>query len=262
MKLDPRGSTVLGEDRRRHLARVQQSVASDGRDQRRPIPLRHPGEFHHGRRRNRDQARDRMGRVPFDGAAVTFEADQFAASRRTGWSVVVEGVARVVPYDDVGRLGANFPTPIVKVPGVRVFEIVPFKVTGRSVEPDLRGERGDLAAGRWPEAAGESPEVDPHLGRDAAGALSSALGSTLGDLSSEIADTDNPVFRKTLLERRRLLESVAAELRLPTPPDSTPVSIRVKCQSSPLLESQGRPALCPKAMKIAQSPCTCSISNA
>ncbi len=28
-----------------------------------------------------------------DGAAVTFEADQFAASRRTGWSVVVEGVS-------------------------------------------------------------------------------------------------------------------------------------------------------------------------
>ena len=99
----------------------------------------------------------------------------------------------------------------MKVPGVRVFEIVPFKVSGRSVEPDLRGEQGDLAAGRWPEA-GESPEVDLHLGRDAAEVLSSALRSTLGDLSSEIADTDNPVFRKTLLERRRLLETVAARL--------------------------------------------------
>ena len=46
-----------------------------------------------------------------DGAAVTFEADQFAASRRTGWSVVVEGVARAVPYDDVARLGPTSRPP-------------------------------------------------------------------------------------------------------------------------------------------------------
>ena len=68
----------------------------------------------------------------------------------------------------------------------------------------------------WPRGhgaeAGESREVDLHLGKDAAEVLSSALRSTLGDLSQEIADTDNPVFRKTLLERRRLLETIAARL--------------------------------------------------
>ena len=36
-----------------------------------------------------------------DGSAVTFEADHVEASPRTGWSVVVEGIARIVPYDDV-----------------------------------------------------------------------------------------------------------------------------------------------------------------
>ena len=126
---------------------------------------------------------------------------------------MVEGVARAVPYDDVARLGANLPNPIVTVPGVRVFEIVPFKVTGRVVEPDLRGERRELAA-ESPEGPDEPPEMDLHLGLDAAEALSSALRSALGDLSSEIADTDNAAFRRTLLERRRLLEHIAAQLTI------------------------------------------------
>ena len=58
---------------------------------------------------------------------------------------MVEGVARVVPYEDAARLGANLPTSMVAAPGVRVFEIVPYKVTGRAVEPDVRGELSDLA---------------------------------------------------------------------------------------------------------------------
>jgi hypothetical protein len=35
------------------------------------------------------------------------------------------------------HLGANLPSPMVAAPGVRVFEIVPFKVIGRAVEPDF-----------------------------------------------------------------------------------------------------------------------------
>ena len=72
---------------------------------------------------------------------MTFETDEAMASQRSGWSVVVEGVARGVPYEEVARLGTNLPMPIVTAPGVRVFEIIPFKVTGRAVEPDLRGEQ-------------------------------------------------------------------------------------------------------------------------
>ena len=148
-----------------------------------------------------------------NGAAVTFEADQAAASRHSGWSVVVEGIARIVPYDDVARLGANLPTPIVSVPGVRVFEIVPFKVTGRAVEPDLRGDRSDPVAGLL-KGEGERPQ-DLHLECDAAEALSSVLRSVLSDLSSEIAGarTMRPsggrcssvaVYSKVLRRRSRL----------------------------------------------------------
>ena len=141
---------------------------------------------------------------------VTFETDEAVASRRSGWSVVVEGVARAVPYDDVARLGVNLPTPIVTVPGVRVFEIVPFKVTGRMVEPDQGGEDSQPDAGSSKHAR-EQPR-NLLLGQNAAEELASILRSVLGDLSSEIADTDNPAFRRGLLERRRVLEGIAAQL--------------------------------------------------
>jgi nitroimidazol reductase NimA-like FMN-containing flavoprotein (pyridoxamine 5'-phosphate oxidase superfamily) len=96
-----------------------------------------------------------------DGAAVTFETDQAAAARCSGWSVVVEGVAHLVPYDDVGRLGDNLPTPMVTEPGVRVFEIVPFKITGRTVEPTF-GVKG-LPMLRRPTFPGSSPRQTRRL---------------------------------------------------------------------------------------------------
>ena len=218
MKLDPRGSTVLGEDAcRRRLAREAAAngigrVAINGDRSPYVIPVNFTvveGGI---------VIRLGTGWAAFhlNGAAVTFESDQATASRHSGWSVVVEGVARIVPYDDVARLGANLPTPIVSVPGVRVFEIVPFKVTGRAVEPDLRGDRSDPVAG-LPKGEGEPPR-DLHLGGDAAEALSSVLRSVLSDLSSEIADTDNAAFRRTLLERRRLLEGIAAQLTIADAP--------------------------------------------
>jgi hypothetical protein len=145
-----------------------------------------------------------------DGAAVTFEADEVSARRRTGWSVVVEGVARVIPYDDVGRVSSNFPTPIVTSSGISVFEIIPFKVTGRGVEPDIRGEQHDLVAGA-PDHADE-PTKALSLGREAAEELATVLRSVLGDLSAEIADTGNANFRRELRETRRLLDGIAAQL--------------------------------------------------
>ena len=196
MKLDPRGSTVLGEDVcRSHLAREAAAngigrVAINGNRSPYVIPVNFTvveGGI---------VIRLGTGWAAFhlDGAAVTFETDQAMASRHSGWSVVVEGVARIVPDDDVARLGANLPTPIVSVPGVRVFEIVPYKVSGRVVEPDLRGDRGDPDAGL--SEGGSEPPGDVHLGCDAAKELSSVLRSVLSDLSSEIADTDNAALPK------------------------------------------------------------------
>ncbi len=45
-----------------------------------------------------------------------------------------------------------------------------------------------------------------------AGELRDLLDGALGDLSSEIADTDNPGYRVTLKERRTHLQSVRARL--------------------------------------------------
>ncbi len=145
-----------------------------------------------------------------DGSAVTFETDQAVASERSGWSVVVEGVARVVPYDDVGRLGANLPTPMVAMPGVRVFEIVPFKVTGRAVEPDLWSEGGELPIDD-PETKGDRAS-NLRLTPEGAAELASTLLSAHWDVNSKLATTDDPIVRESLLERRRLLEGLAAQL--------------------------------------------------
>jgi hypothetical protein len=212
VKLDQRGSAVLGEDAcRRHLAREAAAngvgrVAINGERSPHVIPVNFTvvdGGI---------VIRLGTGWAAFhlDGSAVTFETDQAVASQHSGWSVVVEGVARVVPYDDVARLGANLPTPMVTVPGVQVFEIVPFKVTGRVVEPDLRSEGRDLAT-HISEVKGEQAST-LRLTPDGADELASVLQSAHWDVNSKIANTDDPVVRKTLLKRCRLLEGLSVQL--------------------------------------------------
>ncbi len=212
MKLDQRGSAILGEDAcRDHLAHEADAegvgrLAVNGDQSPYVIPVNFtvvdgailirlgPGwaAFH------------------LDGSAVTFEADQAKASQHSGWSVVVEGFAHVVTYDDIGRLGANLPNPIVTVPGVRVFEIVPFKVTGRAVEPDLRDEPRGLTTDSPDEV--ESKPSSLRLTPESARELAVTLQSAHWDVDSKIADTADPVARETLLERRRLLEGLATQL--------------------------------------------------
>ena len=212
MKLDQRGSAVLGEDAcRRYLAREAAAsgvgrVAVNGERSPYVIPVNFtvvdggivirlgPGwaAFH------------------LDGSAVTFEADQAEVTQRSGWSVVVEGVAHVVTYDDIGRLGANLPTPMVTLPGVRVFEIVPFKVSGRAVEPDLRDEPRDLAGRHsWrKEDASEQLRLTPDGARELASVLQSALRCQL-EVSKHRRSRPADVMS---LERRRLLEGLSAQL--------------------------------------------------
>jgi hypothetical protein len=212
MKLDPRGSAVLGMDEcRRHLTTAAASsgtgrLAVNGSRSPYVIPVNFTvvgGGI---------VVRLGTGLAAFhlNGASVTFETDQVAKTGHSAWSVVVEGVAREMPYDEVARLGENLPTPIVTVPGVRVFEIMPFKVTGRAVEPDLRGERRDLVTGTVVPSEEQAKAL--HLEPRATGELASLLRSVLGDLSSEIADTDNASYRRALLERRRVIADIAAQL--------------------------------------------------
>jgi pyridoxamine 5'-phosphate oxidase-like protein len=215
MKLDLRGSSVLGEDEcRRHLERA---AASSGVGRLALNTSRSPYVIPVNFTVIGGGVVVRLGpgwaAFHLNGVPVTFETDRVAEPRHSAWSVVVEGVAREIPYDEVARLGANLPTPIVTMPGVRVFEIMPFKVTGRAIEPDLRGERRDFVTGT--PAPSEEPSKTLLLSPEATGELCSLLRSVLGDLSTEIADTDNASYRRALLERRRVIEEIAGQV-LPT----------------------------------------------
>ncbi|NMO89430.1 hypothetical protein [Actinomycetospora sp. TBRC 11914] len=53
-----------------------------------------------------------------------------------------------------------------------------------------------------------------------AGAVAVFLAGHLGDLSAEIAATENPSYRRELLERRELLRAALSALsRSPVPPE-------------------------------------------
>jgi nitroimidazol reductase NimA-like FMN-containing flavoprotein (pyridoxamine 5'-phosphate oxidase superfamily) len=74
-----------------------------------------------------------------DGTTVTFEIDHVEPYSKEGWSVEVEGPARLMTYEEVARLGRNIPRPIVMNPGVRVFSIRPERISGRSIRHDHEG---------------------------------------------------------------------------------------------------------------------------
>jgi hypothetical protein len=212
VKLDQRGSAVLGEDACwRHLAREAAAsgvgrVAVNGERSPHVIPV----NFKVVDRGIVIRLGPGWAAFHLDGSAATFEADQAEAIQHSGWSVVVEGVAHVVTYDDIARLGANLPTPMVTAPGVRVFEIVPFKITGRAVEPDLRDEPRDFATDIPEEKGTQTSNL--RLTPDGADELATVLQSAHWDVNSKIANTDDPVLREMLLERRRLLVGLAAQL--------------------------------------------------
>ncbi len=54
--------------------------------------------------------------------------------------------------------------------------------------------------------------MDLQLSDEEAKELSGLLADTLGDLSSEIADTDNPAYGRSIRNRRSVFESIAKKL--------------------------------------------------
>ena len=50
------------------------------------------------------------------------------------------------------------------------------------------------------------------LSESLADELKETLGSVLRDMSSEIADTDNPAFRRTLEARRERLRAIVSQM--------------------------------------------------
>ena len=220
MKVDQRGSAVLDEEECRHLLESAADAAITGRiainGARSPYVV--PVNFTIVDGGIMIRLGPGWAAFHLNGVAVTFEVDQATASQHFGWSVVVQGVSRVVTYDEIGRLGRNLPTPLVTEPGVRVFEIVPFKVTGRLVEPDLRGEHQDsdfeVNDQRPVDSIADAATPNIRLDREALEEVDSLLHATLADLSSEIAGTDNPEYRRSLQGRRSRLEAIKAQLTI------------------------------------------------
>ena len=90
-----------------------------------------------------------------DGAAVTFEIDHVDPSSKRGWSVEVEGPAKLLTYEEAARLGRNVPHPLVMYPGTRVFSIRPDKISGRALRHDHEGP-SPAPSTYWPDRYHES----------------------------------------------------------------------------------------------------------
>lgn len=54
--------------------------------------------------------------------------------------------------------------------------------------------------------------MDLHLDNVQVSELRSLLTQALGDISSEIADTDNPAFQRMLRDRRHQLQTIAQQI--------------------------------------------------
>jgi hypothetical protein len=78
--------------------------------------------------------RDKRVASPWNGRGrPTF--DDAEPYGRKGWSVLVEGHATLMTYEEMARLGRNIPRPIVASPGVRMFSLRPETINGRSIGP-------------------------------------------------------------------------------------------------------------------------------
>ena len=160
-----------------------------------------------------------------DGTRVSFEVDESDPYGHKGWSVLVEGTARQVPYDEAAQLGREVPRPIVMLPGMRVFSIRPAAISGRALRRDYEGGRlgastslrlqrlGGPGSTRGGEShAEEGGVVNLHLDNEEATELHRLLSAALGDLSTEIAGTENPAYVRNLRQRRDHLERIEREL--------------------------------------------------
>lgn len=68
-----------------------------------------------------------------DGRLVAFEVDQAESGSKEDWSVLVRGLAELVPEDAGLGLGRDLPRPLVHRPGSELFSIRADVVTGRLI---------------------------------------------------------------------------------------------------------------------------------
>jgi hypothetical protein len=162
MAYDQRGSVVLDEDECRHLLELAGSSRAAGHlaINREGSPYLLPVNFSLCDQEILVRLGPGYAANHLDGSHVTFEVDDSEPYSKKGWSVVVEGIARLMTYDEVARLGRNLPEPVVMEPGVRVFSIRPEKISGRSITQDHEA-RKQLPSIRWSRGNDEGAEPFP-----------------------------------------------------------------------------------------------------
>jgi hypothetical protein len=149
---------------------------------------------------------------------VAFEVDEIDLAHREGWSVVVAGTGREITgaLDKASEREQSLPLqPWASGPKEHWIRIVAPVITGRRLERSSSSQRsGD-----------ELSIVNLELTDEQAADLKDLLQASLGDMSSEIADTDNPLFRESLMRRRDQLSDVATHLARAT--DSKQASMTI-----------------------------------
>jgi hypothetical protein len=141
MPFDRHGSDVIDEDECRKLLELAGASGRVGRlaINREGSPFVIPVNFSVCDETILVRLRPGFAAHHLDGATVTFEIDDVEPYSKKGWSVEIEGPARLLTYDEVARLGNNIPRPIVMYPGIRVFSIQPDRISGRSIRHDYEG---------------------------------------------------------------------------------------------------------------------------
>ena len=135
MPYDQRGSEVLGED---ECKRLLASAGASGHTGRLAVgregsPYVIPVNFSYCEGAILIMLGPGFAANHLDGAIVTFEVDDAEPYERRGWSVLVEGRANLMTYEELARLGRSIPRPIVASPGVRLFSLRPETISGRSI---------------------------------------------------------------------------------------------------------------------------------
>jgi nitroimidazol reductase NimA-like FMN-containing flavoprotein (pyridoxamine 5'-phosphate oxidase superfamily) len=137
MTYDQRGSELLGEDECKRLLASAGASGQTGRValEREGSPYLIPVNFSYYEGAILIRLGPGFAAHHLDGANVTFEIDDAEPYERKGWSVLVEGHATLMTYEEIARLGRNIPRPIVASPGVRMFSLRPETINGRSIGP-------------------------------------------------------------------------------------------------------------------------------
>lgn len=150
MPFDRHGSNVIDEEECRALLKLAGASGRVGRlaINREASPFVIPVNFSVSDELILIRLRPGFAAHHLDGATVTFEIDQVEPYSKNGWSVVVEGLARLLTYEEIARLGRNVPHPIVMNPGMRVFSVQPEKISGRSIRHDHE-EANSLPSTTW-----------------------------------------------------------------------------------------------------------------